>query len=185
MAITFNADEILSMAERIARNGHRFYERGIAVCEGAPTRELFERLAGSWARHENHFAAIRASVSDEDRELTSLDPVGEAELYLQAMADSHVFTEAVRFEDELSCDVSNEVILEKALSFEKDTTLFFVAMAKLVPARLGKDVVERLIADEMEHVTGLMRERNRLRAPAPDTACTREGEVFACGHEDE
>jgi rubrerythrin len=164
MAIRFNAHEVLSMAVRIAENGHRFYARGIEVCQGAPTRALFERLSETWAKHAAHFRHVADSdgLQDQLDATSELTPAWDVELYLQAMVDTQVFDHRTRFEDELSCDLTADAVLAKAIGFEKETVLFFLGMQQLVPERLGRDVVSRLIDEEMRHIAELVAEQNAV-----------------------
>ena len=89
MAIVFNADEILAMAEQIERNGAAFYRRASELHPKAA--RLFNELAAQEDAHLKTFSAMRANLPDALKEETAYDPQSEAGLYLKALADRRVF----------------------------------------------------------------------------------------------
>jgi rubrerythrin len=116
-----------------------------------------------WERgHEKLFAEMRASLTDEERVMTASDPDGEAELYIRAMADGHVFNVRKKPEAVLRGKKKPKQVIEAALVFERDSILFFLGMKAMVPARLGSEKVDRVIAEEKRHVAYLMRKIGEL-----------------------
>ncbi len=91
MAIRFNADEVLRMAERIERNAARFYRRAAEMKSDPRTENTLLELASWEERHYDVFAAMRSQLGPEQREETTYDPDKELPLYLRAMADQRVF----------------------------------------------------------------------------------------------
>ena len=164
MGITFNADEVLAMAEQIERNGQRFYLRAGEIAKDAETGKLLADLAEWEKGHEALFASMRAELTEEEKKATAFDPDGEAELYLQAMADMHVFKTSEGAESLLTGDESAAGIIEKALGFERDSIVFFFGMTRAVPARLGTEKVQKIIDEEVGHVAYLKKELGRLGA---------------------
>ena len=167
MGVTFNADEVLAMAEQIERNGRKFYLRAGEIAKDAATGKLLADLAEWEKGHEELFASMRAELTEEEKTATAFDPDGEAELYLRAMADTHVFhvfNASEGPESLLTGDASPAPVIEKALGFERDSILFFLGMAKVVPARLGSGKVQKIIDEEVGHVAYLKRELGRLGA---------------------
>jgi rubrerythrin len=164
MGVTFNADEVLAMAEQIERNGWRFYLRAGEIATDAATARLLGNLA-EWERgHEDLFASMRAELTEEEKKSTAFDPDGETELYLRAMADAHVFNAREGPESLLTGDESAAEVIEKALGFERDSILFFLGMAKVVPARLGSGKVQKVLDEETGHVAYLKRQLGELGA---------------------
>ncbi len=79
------------------------------------------------------------------------DPEGLAESYLQATADTHIFTvEAAN--ERLEKDMSAQQVLETAMQFEKDSVAFFVGMKEILPDPNGKAEIDELIKAEMDHI---------------------------------
>ena len=144
MGIIFNADEMFATAEQIERNGQNFYRAAAEKVAEAGAKKLLLDLA-DW---EAHVA----------------DPQGEAELYVQAMANGHVFF--VNDDPTLLLEGKQkpEDFIAVALDFERDTILFFLGMKDLVPARLGTDKVDQIVREEMRHVAFLKKEIGRLES---------------------
>ena len=160
MAITFNADEALGMAEQIERNGRQFYLRAAEIAQEGDVNKLLVDLAEWEQGHEALFAAMRADLTDEEKRAATFDPDGEAALYLEAMADTHVFNVQQDPGSLLSGDESPQRILDTALAFERDS----IGLAKLVPDRLGRDKVEAIAREEVSHVAYLKRQLKKLEA---------------------
>jgi rubrerythrin len=164
VGIRFNADEVLAMAEQIERNGQKFYLRAGEIARDAATGKLLTDLAEWEKGHEHLFASMRAELTEEEKKVTAFDPDGEAELYLRAMADTHVFNAGEAPESLLTGGESAAEVIEKALGFERDSILFFIGMARAVPARLGSGRVQKIIDEEIGHVAYLKKELGRLGA---------------------
>ena len=80
MGAPFNADEVFEMAERIERNGGRFYR---AAAEKFPAvRELLLELAEMEDDHERTFANMRAELSTKETAQTVFDPDGHIFIWL-------------------------------------------------------------------------------------------------------
>jgi len=163
MPIAFNADEVLGMAEQIERNGTSFYRKGASIVKDEETKKLLDDLARWEETHEKLFKAMRAELTDEERAATAADPDGEAELYIQAMADTHVFNVK---KDPLKLLAGKKKpldVLAAALEFEKDSILFFMGLSRAVPARLGKDRVDKIVQEEFRHVAFINRRMGALK----------------------
>ncbi len=151
MGIEFNADEVFEVAEQIERNGARFYKQGAEQIADEVTKKLLLSLAKWEIGHEKLFAEMRADLSKSEKEQTAFDPDNEAVLYLQAMADDHVFN-VKEISEILKGIESPEEILNTALRFEKDSIAYFLGMRELVPERLGKDKIDSIVREEISHV---------------------------------
>ncbi len=165
MGIRFNADEAFAMACEIERNGRRFYERGADLVGDEASKKLLGELAEWEAGHEKLFAAMRAELSDDEKTSTAFDPEGEAELYLEAMADAHVFVVDGAVADAaaaLDADDTPADVIGKALEFERDSILFVLGLKHMVPKRLGPGKVEEIVKEEIGHVAYLQKAIARL-----------------------
>ncbi len=162
MSIVFNADEALAMAVQIERNGVKFYRRAAEIVEAEAVRKLLADLAEWEEGHEKLFESVRAELSDDEKLSTAFDPDGEAELFLMAMADTHVFNVNKDAPDLFKGGESAEDIVNTALDFERDSILFFMGMAKMVPERLGNEKVQKIIDEEISHVAYLKRQLVKL-----------------------
>ena len=159
MSITFNAFEIFEMAEHIERNGVKFYRK---AAQGISDRDVHQTLLGladMEAEHEETFAGMRKQLSDSDqaRELKVFDPENELALYLQAMADGHVFDLRKDPSEQLTGTETVEDILKLGINAEKDSIVFYLGLRNFVPVRAGRDKVEAIIKEEMGHIAVLNR----------------------------
>jgi len=159
----FNADDALAMAEQVERNGRAFYLRAAEVAAEPEIKKLLGDLAAWEEGHQALFAQLRAGLSDREKKATTFDPEGVNELYLQAMADTHVFTTNADPAAIVADGEDPDQILLKALAFERDSIALFLGIAKMVPERLGRDKVERIIEEEVGHIAYLNRLRQKLR----------------------
>jgi rubrerythrin len=168
MSYDFNADEVFEMAEQIERNGMRFYREAAENISDASVRPVFLDLAAMEAEHEKVFASMRADLPDEEREPTVFDPEGEAALYLRALADLQVFGKEGEEDFILPEDLPEQEkirkILQAAIGLEKESIVFYLGIKELVPARFGKDKIDKIIKEEMGHIRLLSGLRKKLLA---------------------
>jgi len=162
-AAIFNADDALAVAEQVERNGRAFYLKAAEVAAEPEVKKLLGDLAVWEEGHQALFAQMRADLSDQEKKATTFDPEGVNELYLQAMADTHVFTTAADPAALIADGEDPDQILTKALAFERDSIALFLGIARMVPQRLGRDKVERIIEEEVGHIAYLNRLRHKLR----------------------
>jgi len=146
MAYVFNMNEILEMAEQIERNGAAFYRNAAKGISDSQKSKYLLELAQMEDQHEKTFASMRAQLSEKEKTSTLFDPEDETVLYLRALADTRVF-----FEKKIDTS-SMEEILKEALTAEKDSIVFYLGMKDLVPEKFGKEKIDSIIKEEMEHI---------------------------------
>lgn len=164
MATTFNADEIFEMAGQIELNGVRFYRRAAELAKDAATRELLTGLAAMEEQHKRSFAQIQKGLAEAQRAGTVFDADDEVSLYVRAFADGVVFDPDRDPAGRIGMDDRLEEILATAIELEKDSIAFYTGLREMVPARLGREQVERIIREEMQHVRQLAQRRASLTA---------------------
>lgn len=159
MAYDFNADEIFEMAERLERNGARFYRDAAAGGDLKPDqKEMLLDLARMEDAHLKIFQSIRETLGAADAQSTVFDPEGESALYLKALADTRVF-----FEKDI--DTANMLgILKAAIQAEKDSIVFYLGMKEAVAPDKGKARIDDIIKEEMGHIRLLSRELSAQKA---------------------
>ena len=163
MSITFNAFEIFEMAEQIERNGVKFYRKAAEGISDRDVRQMLLDFAEMEAEHEETFAGMRKQLSDRERELRVFDPENEVALYLQAMANGHVFDLKKDPGEQLTGTETVEDILKLAIDAEKDSIVFYLGLKDFVPVKAGKDRVEAIIKEEMGHIAVLNRRLPALK----------------------
>jgi len=163
MAMVFNAEEVLQMAEQIERNGARFYRRAAEIVKDARVNKLLLELAAWEDGHEKIFADMRARLGDREREPTVFDPEHEGGLYLRAMADGHVFDVKKDPAVLLTGKETALEILTQAIGKEKDSIIFYLGLKEFAPESLGREKIEGIIKEEMRHIGYLNRHIGALR----------------------
>ena len=163
MSLTFSADEILETAERIERNGQHYYRRAAEQITDEKGRKLLLGLAEMEVHHEQIFKDMRAGLSERQKQPQVYDPNDELAMYIQALADSHIFNTKEDPADTLTGEESLEDILRTAIQLEKDSVLFYQGMAELTPDKASKAKVEQIAKEEVQHVNMLSASLATLR----------------------
>lgn len=155
-AYDFNADDIFKMAEEIERNGAKFYRNAAGGISDEGAKKLLLELADMEDEHEETFSGMRKGLSEEEKKSTAYDPDNMAGQYLKSLADTRVF-----FEKDIDTSSMKE-ILKAAIVAEKESIVFYLGMKEFVPENLGKDKLDRIIKEEMSHITRLAKEMQAL-----------------------
>lgn len=153
MGVTFNADEVFEMAEQIERNGAKFYRA--AAEKFSSVRQMLLDLAAMEDEHEKTFKDMRAQLSGREQEPLVFDPNDEARMYLQVVADGHVFDTKAGPAEKLKDKDKPEDVLQTAISMEKESIAFYAGLKECVPPRAGRDKVEAIIREEFGHIATL------------------------------
>jgi rubrerythrin len=162
MSYYFNADEIFQIGVQIERNGKAFYEAAAERAAEPAVQSLCRELATWESKHVELFETLRGNLPPEAREGSAFDPNSEEGSYLKATADSHVFLKN-RDPAALASDRASAVdLLDIAITFEKDSVVFYSAMKNAVARHLGSEKIDALIEEELRHIAILSRERAQL-----------------------
>jgi Uncharacterized conserved protein len=157
MAIVYNAEEIYQMGVEIEKNGLAFYTAAAKSVKSPEVRKLCEEL-GQWeSKHVALFETLKAQLPEAARRETSYDPNNELGLYLKAAADSHIFIANREISSLVANAKSPLDILNLALSFEKDSVVLYTTMKNMVPEHLGKKSLEKIIDEEIMHISFITR----------------------------
>ncbi|MFH1371935.1 MAG: ferritin family protein [Planctomycetota bacterium] len=152
MAITFNADEIFEMAEKIERNAAGFYREAAKRTSDKAAQKLFVNLAAMEDNHSQIFQEMRTQLGPGEKVQEIFDPENQAILYLQTMADSHGTEGRKSRIEKLTGSESMRQIYEIAVNAEKDSVVFYTALKELVAPKAGRDKVEAIIEEELGHL---------------------------------
>jgi len=161
MGITFNADEIFEMAEEIERNGARFYRQAAENSSDKQTKQMLLALAAMEDDHLDTFEKMRKELSGQEKGWTTFDPDNQSALYLQTMADARGYEGKITPEKELTGKETPKEIIEIAVNSENESVVFYLGLKELVPAKAGRDKIEKIIMEEINHITVLLK---RLRS---------------------
>lgn len=160
MFVFGTADDAFAMAVRIEENGNAFYAGAAEITKNPEVKKLFEDLALMEASHIKIFRTLRSQLPDTGSEAV-WDPEGLAESYLEASADSHVFTVEAATERLKTVKTAVEAV-DMALLFEKDSLAFFLGIKEILPDLHGRNEIDKLIKSEMLHIRMLSGVKKRL-----------------------
>jgi len=150
----FSADEVIELAVQIEKNGYTFYANALKRKDlSDKSRNLLELLRAEEVNHEATFKALRSG------DLSSLGDIvnwQDVSAYLKTIAGTHIFNKADAA-IKLATEAKNEhEILENAVQFEKDTLLFFHSIYRDTPDEDTRQILNRIINEEVSHVTRLI-----------------------------
>jgi rubrerythrin len=146
------AADIVEMAMSLEESGEAFY-RGVAKRVGSPAvQALFVDLADQEVLHRATFAKLARGVRGKPIMLD--DEWDEYLKYLQATVQSALFEgpdKALAAAESVQ-DAKEAVVM--AMSFEKETMLFFHDLRDLAPAT-DQEIIGRIIGEEKLHLKRL------------------------------
>jgi len=151
MTLTFTAEEILDIAERMERNGAAFYRAAADLVDNAALRLKLNELADMEDAHERAFAAIRGALppARKDAAAKSGEDVGP---YLRAMADASSFDRSIDPTELARSNASLEALLKVAIELEKESILFYLGLRELVASVATRERLDEILREEREHV---------------------------------
>lgn len=153
----FKATEILKIAVQIEKNGESFYNAVKDKVHDSKAKELLEHLAQEEAQHIIDFENIFKNVSFNE---TKDSYLGEFEEYMNVLLEDNVFVKN-NLESVVS-KISNHIeAIDIALSFEKDSLLFFNELKKVV-SNIDTKNLDSLIAQEQEHIRRLAKAKKEM-----------------------
>ncbi|MGM0418525.1 MAG: ferritin-like domain-containing protein [Thermodesulfobacteriota bacterium] len=146
-AYDFTADDVFEMAIEIEVKGQEFYKKAAEGVGHEDLKKILLDLADMEHDHEDTFKDMKKDLVSSEKESNVFDPENEAALYLKALADTKVF-----YEKEIDTTSVKEV-MKAAIAAEKDSIVFYLGMKNLVPEKKGQDKLEKIINEEMTHIT--------------------------------
>ena len=152
MSISFNADEVFEMGMDVEKNGEAYYRKAAERVDNPEVKEIMTFLADEEQKHFKTFRKLRESLPAKATTTVTQDPEDQEALYLDALVKSRLFNSEKEAE-RIASSVKGELeALKTALTFEKDTILFFMHMKEMTREDLGKDKIDMLIEEEHSHV---------------------------------
>jgi rubrerythrin len=153
MGFIYSAIEIYQMGIEIEKNGRAFYSACAKTTKNEEVKKLCEELSAWEAQHISVFENLKAQLPENASLEPSYDPENELQLYLKAAADTHVSVVNSDVDVLLATANTPEKILAMALAFEKDSVVVYTTMARLVPDHLGRKNLEKVIDEELKHIS--------------------------------
>lgn len=154
--IPFSAEETLKIAIEIEENGKEFYEEMVSKTEDTEIADVFKDLAVQEVKHRDTFQEMLGEAEVEKGEDLSSLLYGQLEdSYLQALADSKIFTPANENIQEASRADSRDELLTIAISLEKDTILYYYEILEQATSSEDQELIKEVIEEEKKHVKRL------------------------------
>lgn len=160
-----NAASVFEIGIQIERNGKAFYQAMAEQLQEAETKAFFTQLAEWEEKHVALFQRLHAGLPEQAREDHLFDPDGEMAAYLKAAADTHVFAATPDMSALIAARCQSALdAVELALTFEKDSVVYYVTMKKVVAEHSGRDKIDLLIDEELHHIALLNLKWHELNA---------------------
>ena len=151
----YSIDEIFEMAEQLERNGGQFYRLAAESTTNPTHQKMLRELAAMEDEHERVFHEMRLNIAKQDSKTATFDPEGLAGQYLQALVDGEVFDVKTGPSELLKQTETMEDILQIAIGLEKDSIIFYLGIKGVLEDPLVKEIMDKIIQEEMEHITTL------------------------------
>ena len=157
----FSLNEVIELAVQIEKSGYQYYNSSLGRKDlSSRARELLTKLRDEEIKHEATFKNLRSSSDYEKLG----DPIDwqEAASYLKTISDSHVFSKPDA-SIKLAASASDEMeIIDFAVQFEKDTLIFFHSLHRSISNIPTKNIINKIIDEELSHVAMLMKMKKEL-----------------------
>ncbi|MCU0611925.1 MAG: ferritin family protein [Candidatus Eisenbacteria bacterium] len=163
MSLKFSAGEVFQMAQDIERNGARFYRKAAEGFRDSPSHAMLLELAAMEDDHLATFTDMKNHLAAREQESPVFDPFGESELYLRAMASTHVFDTSRDPSESLTGEETLQEILKMAIKLEKDSIIFYLGLKSAIVPNMGKERLDDVIAQEFSHISMLSDRLTELR----------------------
>ncbi len=148
----FTTDEASEMAIEIEKNGQVFYSAVAAQAADPQVKALFQDLAAQEQRHETVFTKMAGGMKESAGSPAA--QYDEYQTYLQAALRSAMFSGPDKGPELARQAKDVRAALQAAVSFEKDTLLFFYDLLELV-GEADRKMVGDIIREEKAHVARL------------------------------
>jgi rubrerythrin len=159
---TYSVNEVIEFAVQIEKNGYAFYHEASKRKNLDPkAKEFIEFLRDEELNHEKTFLALR-----DDKELQNLELTQDWELvseYLKTIVDARIFNSEDAAIKKAAGAKDLMEIVDFAISFEKDTLLYFHALKDAIVSERTRKVLRKIINEEVSHVLKLTDYKKTLR----------------------
>jgi len=150
----YSVNEVIEMAVQIEKNGFAFYHEASKRKDlSSDAVEFIQFLRDQELNHEKTFLGLRDETDMDILELsTDWEMVAE---YLKTIVDGRIFNNEHSAIQMAANAKDIYGVVDNAITFEKDTLLYFHAIADFVTNPKTKDVLRQIINEEVSHVLKL------------------------------
>ena len=158
MGVLFSGSELVNIAIGIEKSGLAFYQSLVTAGKSVTARDVFKYLADKEEEHLKTFQGMLDTLAEYRPPEVYAE---EYNLYLKALVDGAVFTDAKVSREMAEKTTSDAEAIKVGLEAEKDSILFYSVMRNLVPER-SRELVDRIIEEEKSHVVELSNLKEKL-----------------------
>jgi rubrerythrin len=151
------------MAEQLERNGAAFYKFAAKEISNQPISKLLRDLASWEEGHEKIFARMRVSLEEKGQDGKTIATKDKSSLHLQLLFDGNLFDIKTASIELIKGKTTTDDMLQMAVKKEKDSVIFYLSLKNLLASRADQKTIDKIIEEEMEHITFLNREITTLR----------------------
>ena len=154
----FQMDEFIKIAIKDEETGRAFYTALAETTQNEILKASYQKIADQEKHHEENFKKMLSSIhkSHHFEQYT-----GQYEDFMNAMLQSRAFSTPEEAAAEAKHLSAGEAI-DKALTMEKDTLLFYLDMKEWIPDT-HKKYVEEIINEERGHVRDLTELKQQIK----------------------
>jgi rubrerythrin len=151
MSYLLAVKEILGFAVYIEERGYEFYVEAMKKFSAPRATELFQYLADEEFKHETFFKKLLEQADDVAKGDADGDADAEYQAYMKEFVKAHALGDKEAIRAKVARISSLDEILDLAMSFEKDSIVFFSGLKEML-AKGRTAAVERVIHEEMGHL---------------------------------
>lgn len=160
MSVSFYGNELINIAIGIESSGIAFYELMARSTKNRAARDIFQHLAGM---ERNHIEIFHNMLSEIEKEEHPEVYAGDYAAFLQALADTAVFTPAKGRGDGAMGVETDIAAVNIGIGAEKDSILFYLEMKEKMPAE-QRPMIESVINEEKLHLRQLAEFKKKLKS---------------------
>ncbi|MCP5104063.1 MAG: ferritin family protein [bacterium] len=164
MSNLLNASEIIGFAVHIEQNGYEFYTETAKKFNNEKLMALFNYLAGEELNHERIFKELQKKVGTYTPQESY---PGEYENYMKDYLKDFAPKTNVTLKDRLTKINTIDDAIEVALTFEKESVVFFSTLKRFV-SEPDIGPIDKIIQEEVNHVLKLYGFKSSGMEPGPD-----------------
>ncbi|MBN2137929.1 MAG: ferritin family protein [Sedimentisphaerales bacterium] len=156
METKFNVFEIFQIAEKIERNGAKFYLRAAELFDDSERRDIFYKLANWKARHEKALAKRRKLFSEKTGQFGTFDPDNYVLSNPHVLVGLAAFTAKPSFRDHMSGHEGKKEIFRTAVRMSKQAIVFYEGLKDFSRDPASRDTIDQIVEEEKKHISILM-----------------------------
>ncbi|UCD50696.1 MAG: ferritin family protein [Phycisphaerales bacterium] len=162
MDASMKGHEVLEIAEKIERNGARFYRRAAAMVQDTKVSAFLVQLAQWESQHVKVFREMKERSVKQKWEIGDIAPGHRGVPNARSLAGLAVFGLQPNPADELTGQETRADVLRIAIEKEKDSIVYYTGLKDLIPSEKDRKLIEDIIQEEMKHVRILAQSLEQL-----------------------